>query len=172
MRKAVLGGEAGEENLETLGEAIGRPILRKEQIQSLGLWSSFPLVSRVALYACRSVWTPPWAPPNCRFSRSLLWVSHDFYGAPPTRLLGPPRTVSTCKLRAVRLTGIKITGQPHLRQQGGVSPWGWLWTFWWWSHSLCWGFPGPRSFPLGCRYLLIVLGDGSNRNTSLGWVYT
>lgn len=51
-----------------------------------------------------------------------LDLSHDFYGAPPTRLLGPPRTVSMCKLRAVRLTGIKITGQPHLRQQGGVSP--------------------------------------------------
>lgn len=59
----------------------------------------------------------------------LLDHSHDFYGGRPTWLLCPPRTVSVYKWRAVHLTGIKITWQPHLPQQGGVSPWWSLWTF-------------------------------------------
>lgn len=52
----------------------------------------------------------------------LLDHSHDFYGAHPTWLLRPPRTVSVYKLRAVRLTRVKITWQPHFPQQDGVSP--------------------------------------------------
>lgn len=79
------------------------------------------------------------------------------------------------KIRAVHFTGTKLSRYPHLPQQGGGSSWERSRTFWWWAHSLRWGFHGtrvPQTWSPGFTTIYSPWGMGAIETYELlNWIY-